>query len=265
LEQVVDEQEIRLIAGRLAELTEQIVLRVKPFDALHWPREVVFEPLAKFHLHSAEIKPAMKESIIRYCRTYPTHFHLLHFDLAAEPPFCTTHPDLCEALARFISWYRKREGTRFMPFITGYSDIYPSFDVNGLIKETINKRAPEYKVAKKKPFYGARAFYKPLGNDNKLFIGFERGSLRSFMSFFVGFEKPWFGFDIGNLFLKGQSHFDFVYSNEYIGTRNGEKRRIIERLEPVPNNVVEVTDTALDLLDQLLPHLLHTLGIKTGT
>jgi hypothetical protein len=260
----MDEQEKRLIAGRLAELTEQIVLRVKPFDTLHWPSEVTYQPMAKFHLYSEEIEPPMKESILQYCRNYPTYFHLQHFGLATGPTFCTMYPDLCEALVRFTSWYGKREETSLMPYITGYSDIYPSFDVNELIKETITKRAPEYKVAKKKPFCGARAFCKPLGNDNKLFIGFERTSLRSFMSFFVGFEKPWFGFDIGNLFLKGQSHFDFVYSSEYIGPINGEKRRVIERLEPNPNNVVEVTDTALDLLDQLLPHLLHKLGVTPG-
>ncbi|MFH2046017.1 MAG: hypothetical protein ABIK92_12815 [Pseudomonadota bacterium] len=257
----MDEKEKFHTGKKLIELTEQIIFRVSPFDNFNWPKEVSYEVLEKYHIYKDDIDKNIKDKLVQYFKQNVKEQFSGLIGLSESRSFYDRYPDLIEARDEFYKWYKVREGTNYMAYITGYSEVYPKFDVNKLIKETIKERDPGYKIAKKKPIFGARSFYRKISNDNKLFIGFERGSLRTFMSFLIGFEKPWIGLDIGNLFLTGQSSFDFIYDKEYIGMVKGEKRRIIERLEPTPNNVVEVTTKALDLLEYLLPHIIDKLEI----
>ena len=88
-----------------------------------------------------------------------------------------------------------------------------------------------------------------------MLVGLERGSLRSFMSLFVGLREPEFLCDIGNFFFTGQSHFDYISATETIGTVGGQVRRIITQQEPVPQNVVEITNKAIDLAEWLHPYV----------
>ena len=153
------------------------------------------------------------------------------------------------------TWVEGKEKKKLVPIFRGYSDVNPGFDVNKLISQTIKSRNNSYRVAKQKPLRGIRTFCRPLEDPNTLFIGFERSSLRTFMSFFLGLEKPWFMLDIGNLFFLDQSWFDYVEHVERgQAVINGEPRRVIEKLNPTPENVVKLTNVALDLTDYLLPH-----------
>jgi hypothetical protein len=250
------------IGKNLIELTERIIFRNQPFENFSWPKEVTYKLLEKYHLYKDEIDEKIRKDLFLYFRlTAREQFgRLTGF---SEPrSFYDRHPELIKSRDEFYEWCKTKEDTNYTPFISGSSGLNPGFDVNKIIKDTIRKRDPELKIAKKKPTYGARSFYKSISDDNKVYLGFERGSLRSFMSFMVGFEKPWIGFDIGKLFLCGQSCFDYMNTTESIGNIDGEKRRIIEYSKPASENLISIIHTALDLFEFLLPHLLKALKIK---
>lgn len=252
------------IGKRLIDLIEKIIFRKPPFTNFTWPKEVAYEVLEKYHLYKDEIDKKTKNNLIRYFKLTAIEEFGRWTGFSESRSFYDRHPDLIESRDKFCEWYKEKEGTNYTPFITGYSGLNPEFDVNKIIKETIRERDSSYKIAKKKPIHGARSFYKNLSEDNKLYVGFERGSLRSFMSFMIGFEKPWIGFDIGNLFLSGQSYWDYQNITESISKIKGGKRLIVEYSEPTLKNLTNTVNKAFDLLDYLLPHLLETLCIKTS-
>ena len=79
------------------------------------------------------------------------------------------------------------------------------------------------------------------------------------MSLYIGLQQPLFMTDIGNFFFTPQSDFDFIFKRKSIGIIDGERRKINEDLPPIPYNVIQVKNKAIDLVELLLPYILEYL------
>ncbi|MGO9689963.1 MAG: hypothetical protein ACLP2X_15660 [Syntrophobacteraceae bacterium] len=245
------------VATALSTLACKIMLREPPFRNLDWPNGVLNCLVSKFHQYRSEIPSRMEREFVDYVVKSCQESLRWAFGLYGKTSFADRFPEAMVAKKKFGDWLSEKEGISPMPFIRSYRPE-PSLDVNNIIRGAFLKRYPQSKPARNKPALGVRTFCKPL-TKNKLFFGFERSNLRTFMSFFVGLERPWFMLDIGSFFCV-QSRFDYVKSHEYLGEIENETRLIIEMQMPQPQDVMEVTQTALNLMESLLPHILICLS-----
>jgi hypothetical protein len=247
-----------LAANRLSELAYQIALKQLPYDNLIWYKEVRNENILKFHQYRDELNKIFIDNFLQYIKDLNRYKFYICFGILDHYAPEIGDYDYGNVYREFQEWWKHKESF-LVPFIKGDMIARPSFNIDGIIRNTILKRYPDCKVAKKKPAYGVKTYYTDFLDNNKLYIGFERSNMRSFMSLCFGLERPWFMVDISTFFIGTQSLFEMAEIKEYVGVINGERKKIFEYVGISQQSAERTINRALDILEALLPHVLKKL------
>jgi hypothetical protein len=220
------EQELKIkIAENLSDLSEQILKHQPPFNAFPI-QDAVFSPLyLKYLQYFDELDKPLKENLINELSqlaklSIHQALHLIERRKSKDT----------KSIDEFQSWITMKEGAY---------DPSKNFLAGSVIKATVlikkymqEKQAGFRYDRKQSATYGFPIYYKPCLDNNKIYIGLDRGTWRSFISVYIGMESPSFFMDIGELFNRSQSWYEYMITTR---TEYDEviKKAVIKFIEPL--------------------------------
>lgn len=127
--------------------------------------------------------------------------------------FNEEYPAIGKILVSFYNWANKmrqndQKSINSMPL----HSMDRSVDINKILKNAIKKNIPDFKYMRKGAFPGVMNFSKAW-HDTNLIILVDKGRMRSWIDFYIGFTNPKICFNIDDLLLL-DSIFDYSTSQE---------------------------------------------------
>lgn len=238
-------------------LAQRIALREPPFEDLPWPAEASNDRLENFHRFKHALPPAVRDSYVEYLRLLVRDSFRQRFGLSAFPgQLAPARRSELEETAADVDGMLDLKARRWLPFIRDLRDGPPGFKVADAMRATFAQRG--YQPVRSGPAPGIK-WHAPRGRLPDALLGVDRGTMRSFVSFFIGFPNSPLFFDVGEFFLVGQSFFEYPPRVISEGIVNGEPRRIITLPPPTETDAIAMTHRGIDLAEWLLPHLKQAL------
>lgn len=248
------------LAHALAQLAQSIMFREPPFHKFQWRPEVSWNLLLEFHRYKDEVDPLLREQFSQFICTSSKVQFLQQLGIPGYQAFSKVCPDLYAAYQEMIKYTEMRNPLP-RPYIAGCE--IPQLKVNDLIATTMKEMG--YRSIRNAPVKGMKSYCKDF-DTNSLLVGFERGSLRTFMSLYVGVLDPEFMLDIGNFFGIPQSRFDYVHETLEIKVIDGEERRVFKKLVPSQQDVIDTVRCAIDIAEWLFPYIFQAVkSIRSQT
>lgn len=199
----------RLLAERIGDLAEVMIMNEPPFENLPLYTQVVSYFYSKYLQYKDELSETLKNRILSEEIDYAKHLINMSFGVKKGPAFNKKYPLHAKTLEEFEKWIGRKEAHKNNYLDIDEPDGVINFNVNQQIKSIMEELKPGFSATKHFDAPGVLAFSKYYNTDNAIIILFDIGSGRDFFSVMIGFKRPEAYFDVANLFACEQSVFEF--------------------------------------------------------
>lgn len=157
----------------------------------------------KIYLDSYEKLDSIKKVEILDAIISRAHYYIKSSLKVSRQTLPEMFPEQYKTIKEFQTWINENSLFFSNPIVEKKEKI----PVNKLIKEIIKKRLPEFEKSKKLIGPHELSFAKSISDNNKVFVLFDKGTYRDFISIYFGVENPEFTLDIATFYSQPQSHF----------------------------------------------------------
>lgn len=239
---LVAEAKRRQIADTLSEMADLIIRKEPPFDKVPLHPELRTY-LVEYYKYIDEIEHSLKDRFRQYViESTRDRIEILLDVHRGKEPFAKRCQDILDAEETFVSWLKQRQGPQKPVPIEDSPFAEKNINVNQIVQRVMKERRPDYLFDRGTSFQGHTSFSKPMLDDNKIYIGVDKGMKSRALTFYLGLREPEYFIDIAVFFGGSQSRYKYQNAGE----------------------VLKSMHMGLDVIDILLPHfkgrMEHVLG-----
>ena len=199
----------QLFANRIGNLAELMILRKPPFENLPLYTQIISYVYSKYLQYNDELPETLRENIISEEIEYAKHLIKMCFGVKEGPAFNKKFPNYAKTIEEFEKWIAKKEVHQTTNL--DFDEPEPSIDFNigQKFRMIIKEIKPEFIAVKKPLAPGVLTLSKGSAFNDDIQFLFDLGNGRDFFSSMLGFRDLDACLDVGNLFAREQSAFEF--------------------------------------------------------